>query len=154
MRWVGEANSHGSRQDPCLQRETHKRENNYNCRYSPKELGVWALHWAPQPGGPTRGMWAPRTFDSEGQQQGLLFGSCSGLWKIETSLWKDAHNISYAPELGRNSNLKGAWVRPNCWSWRALPWGHRHWHQPLWGAPATTWTRVQAGAICNLPLAY
>ena len=35
------------------------------------------------------------------------------------------HNLTHSRTQGRSSGLKGAWVRPHCWPWRASPRGRR-----------------------------
>ena len=63
-------------------------------------------------------------------------------------------NLTHSRIQGRSSNLKGAWVRPTCWSWivswrgrkqGSSPWGHRHWQQQWGGGGCSTkWTPVLA----------
>ena len=89
----------------------------------PKEKGVQAPYQASQPGVPARGRWAPRASDFDNQ-----WGLCSGEPKRavanrDSPLKGPVQNRTHSKSQCRGSNLKGAWVRPTCWSWRASPRG-------------------------------
>ena len=97
----------------------------FYCRGSPK--GVRGL--SPNTGLPSPVVvhreGAPRAFGIE-SQWGLLLGVPGG-WGKEISLSKGKHKISHTPSKtqGRSSNLRAAWARPTCWSWRDSQTGRR-----------------------------
>ena len=95
------------------------------------------------------------------RQAGLTFGRAREPWVIDSTLKAGIQNLTCSRTQYWSNNLKGAWVRGSCWSWRASqrgkrqldsPWGHRHWKQPFCGAPSTMWTLALATAILESSL--
>ena len=81
-------------------------------------------------------------------QWGLFSWELEGCGNRNSALKKQ--NCTCPKSQHTGNNLKGAWFRPTCWSWRAswlyclgsrqlgLLLGHRSWQQPFWGAYSTT----------------
>ena len=81
---------------------------------------------------------------------GLTFRRARGMWGTDSTLKGGTQSLSCSMTKSRSSDLKEAWVRPTCWTWRApqtgrkqleLTVGHRHWQQLFWGfvAPQGHW---------------
>ena len=60
----------------------------------------------------------------------------------DSTLKRWAQNLTHSKTQGRSNNLKGVWVRPTCWSWRAswsvrrhlgLPLGRQTLEEAIWG---------------------
>ena len=129
---------------------THKLENNYIAQVLPKHWELWAPWWAPQhqKNKPPDhlALKASRTSFQESQKP---------MGNRDSTPKGDTHNLTHSRTQGR-SNLKAAWVTPNCRSWEpgreaggncSSPWGHRHWRQPFLEAPSTAWTLKLAGTV-------
>ena len=134
----------------------HKREMSINCGASTKEV----RGPSPMLGSPAQESCTRKTSPQSiwlWKSPGLTFGSPGGLGEIETPLLKGTKNLTHSGTQGRSSDLKGAWVRPACWSWRVslrqaataaplgtqtqvvatseesgLPCGHWSWQAPFW----------------------
>ena len=92
-------------------RATHKQEENYNCRFSPRNkphrlpsLGV--LHQEDEP--PEH--WALKASRACVQNTARAIR--------QRLLCEHTQNLTHSETQHRGRNLKGAWVRCPCWSWR------------------------------------
>lgn len=82
----------------------------------PKEQGVLAPHWAPQPRILHREYGTPQNFCFENQ-----WGLCSRKpesCRKQSALKGHVQNLTHSKSQCRGSSLKGAWFRPTCCSWR------------------------------------
>ena len=137
---------------------THKMENNYNCRSSPRVVRVLS----PILGSPAQGSCTRKTSPRSiwlWRAARLNLGSPRGLGEIVFTL-KRVHTKSHTPGPRAEAViLTGAWVRPTCWSWRVswssrrhsgdietgrihlgellLPRGYWCWQEPLWNPPSS-----------------
>ena len=100
---------------------------------------------------------------------GLGYGRQEGPLETKTLLLKGMHKILHTLKTQlRNSDLKGAWLKPTFWpqgvSWRGRrqeatgtphhpPQGYRRWlEEAIWGACSNTRTLVLASAILKSSL--
>ena len=111
-------------QNPYPREVTHKQKNNHNCGGFPLRVRALSPNWALRPGVPTLGRQDPITAGFEGQQD-LHIGKSEGCRK-QTFHAQRAHTKSICSKSQlRGSNLKEAWIRHTCWSWRAPQSGRR-----------------------------
>ena len=77
----------------------------------PKDQGVWAPPRDPQRGDPALG----RPYECLAlKDNGAFFRESQRAVGN-----RDTQNTTHSETQGGSSNLKGAWIRPTCWSWRA-----------------------------------
>lgn len=136
-----------------------QKEDNYNCRDSLPGVRGLSPPFVSPPWGSALERWVPGMSGFKGKQSFLsreqkIVGNAGNTLKGPTQ------NITGARTQGRCSNLRGAWVKSNWYSWRATqrgkrhqssPLGHRHLLQPFWGDHSTTWMLVQEAPFWDPP---
>lgn len=115
---------------------THKQEEYHNCRSPPQGTRGPGSTSGSAAWRSCTGKMSPQMSGFE-NQQGLCMGELRATG-IRDSTLKWAHKTSQSKHRG--SHLRGAWVRPTCWAWRASwrdrrqlgsPWRRRPLRQPF-----------------------
>ena len=137
---------------------TQKWEGYHTHRGPPWEAKGLNPHQAPQLKGPALGRWVPRISGFE-NQQGSHSGKPEDYWE-ERPLTGHTQDLTCSEYQPRDSSLKGTWVRPTCWLWKApgeqkaagSPWPQRGWKKPLWRCFSTMLAPKLARAILESSL--
>ena len=121
-RWVGE-NIIQLRPTPLGRQPTNKRIITI-AEVLPKDPEVQNPHQAPWTGSPALGRRAPQCLALKASKA-YFQESQRAVGNRDSTLKRHTKNLICSKTQGRSRNLKEAWVRPTCWSWRASQRGRK-----------------------------